>query len=300
MTATNITTAVIEVSHLTKRFGEVIAVNDVSISLEPHRIHGLLGRNGAGKTTLMQLLTGQDFASSGTISVFGHKPVENAEVLQKICFIKESQRYPEDFKPKHVFRSAPWFFQNWDAGFADRLIEDFRLPLNRKIKKLSRGQLSALGVIVGLASRAPLTFFDEPYLGLDAVARQLFYDRLLEDFGEHPRTIVLSTHLIDEVQNLLEHVIVIDDGRILVDADAEELRGSATTLAGTKRAIDEFSTGHTVLHRQEIGALAQVTVGRLEASERREAAAAGLEITAVSLQQLVVRLSGAAATEKEL
>ncbi len=90
---------------------------------------------------------------------------------------------------------------------------EFRLPLNRKIKKLSRGQQSAVGVIVGLASRAPLTFFDEPYLGLDAVARQRFYDLLLKDYAEHPRTVILSTHLIDEVSNLLEHVLVIDDGQ---------------------------------------------------------------------------------------
>jgi ABC-2 type transport system ATP-binding protein len=286
------TDAVVETSHLTKRYGDVTAVNDVSITIAPGRIHGLLGRNGAGKTTLMQLLTGQDFGSAGSVSVFGHSPVENARVLQQLCFIKESQKYPEDFKPKHVFRNAPLFFDNWDQAFADRLIADFRLPVNRRIKKLSRGQLSSLGVIVGLASRAPLTFFDEPYLGLDAVARQLFYDRLLEDFAEHPRTVILSTHLIDEVQNLLEHVIVIDEGRILLDADAEELRGSATTLAGTASAIDAFTAGRDILNRQSLGSLAQVTVGRLSAAERREALDAGLDVTPVSLQQLVVALSG--------
>ncbi|PPF81165.1 ABC transporter ATP-binding protein [Subtercola sp. Z020] len=286
------TDAVVETSHLTKRYGDVTAVNDVSITIEPGRIHGLLGRNGAGKTTLMQLLTGQDFGSAGSVSVFGHSPVENARVLQQLCFIKESQKYPEDFRPKHVFRNAPLFFDNWDQAFADRLIADFRLPVNRRIKKLSRGQLSSLGVIVGLASRAPLTFFDEPYLGLDAVARQLFYDRLLEDFAEHPRTVILSTHLIDEVQNMLEHVIVIDEGRILLDADAEELRGSATTLAGTASAVDAFTAGRDILHRQSLGSLAQVTIGRLSSAERREALEAGLDVTPVSLQQLVVALSG--------
>ncbi|UFS58017.1 ABC transporter ATP-binding protein [Subtercola endophyticus] len=286
--------SVIEITNLTKRYGSVLAVNDVSLSLEPDKIHGLLGRNGAGKTTLMQLLTGQDFASSGTISVFGAAPVENAHVLKQLCFIKESQKYPEDFRAKHVFRNAPLFFENWDAAFADQLIAEFRLPLNRRIKKLSRGQLSSLGVIVGLASRAPLTFFDEPYLGLDAVARQLFYDRLLEDFAEHPRTVILSTHLIDEVQNLLEHVVVIDQGRILVDSDAEELRGSATTIAGTARAVDAFTAGRTVISRQGLGSLAQATVGRLSAEDRAAAVAAGLDVGPVSLQQLVVSLSGAA------
>jgi ABC-2 type transport system ATP-binding protein len=105
----------VQVSDVTKRFGSFTAIDDVSVTITPNRIHGLLGRNGAGKTTLMQLITGQDFVSAGDIQVFGRKPTENARVLQNICFIKESQRYPEDFQPRHVFRSAPWFFENWDA-----------------------------------------------------------------------------------------------------------------------------------------------------------------------------------------
>jgi ABC-2 type transport system ATP-binding protein len=280
---------VVEVTGLTKKFGKLTAVDDVSLSLEENTIYGLLGRNGAGKTTMMQLLTGQQFASAGNISVFGESPVENARVLGNVCFIKESQSYPDDFKPKHVFASAPWFFQNWDAAFAERLIADFRLPLNRRIKKLSRGQLSAVGVIVGLASRAPLTFFDEPYLGLDAVARQIFYDRLLEDFGDHPRTIILSTHLIDEVSALLEHVIVIDDGRIIIDQDADTLRGSATTVSGSRSAVDAFVGSRTVLHREGLGGLSSVTLEKLGQTDRAAATAAGLELGPVSLQQLIVR-----------
>ncbi|GIT81117.1 ABC transporter ATP-binding protein [Leifsonia sp. LS1] len=289
----------VQVSGLTKRFGSFTAIDDISVTIKPGLIHGLLGRNGAGKTTLMQLLTGQDFATSGEIRVFGEPPAENANVLSHVCFIKESQRYPEDFRPKHVFRSAPWFFENWDADLAERLVDDFRLPLNRRIKKLSRGQLSAVGVIVGLASRAPLTFFDEPYLGLDAVARQIFYDRLLEDFAEHPRTIVLSTHLIDEVANLLEHVIVIDQGRILMDEDAEALRSSASTVVGPRTAVDAFVARHDVLHRDGIGGLASVTVSGLSPSDRAAAVSAGLELAPVSLQQLIVRKTNVRETEFE-
>ncbi|MEO6115900.1 MAG: ABC transporter ATP-binding protein [Pseudolysinimonas sp.] len=285
------TTPVVEVQHLSKYFGKVHAVEDVSFSLAENKIYGLLGRNGAGKTTLMQLLTGQEFASSGSIRLFDEPPVENAPVLERTAFIKESQRYPDNFRAKHVFRSARWFFRNWDQEFAERLIADFRVPLDRRMKKLSRGQLSAVGVIVGLASRAPLTFFDEPYLGLDAVARQLFYDQLLADYAEHPRTVVLSTHLIDEVSNLLEHVLVIDDGRLIIDRDADELRGAATDVVGTRAAVDAFVAGRTVLHRSAIGGLASATVSELDAAGRSAATAAGLELSPVSLQTLIVRLT---------
>lgn len=299
------TRTVVRASGLTKRYGTFTAVDAVDFTLEEHRIYGLLGRNGAGKTTIMQMLTGQLFPNGGELEVFGREPAEHADVLRRMCFIAESQRYPEDFTPAHVFRSAPWFFENWDAAFAEQLISDFRLPLKRRIKKLSRGQLSAVGVIVGLASRAELTFFDEPYLGLDAVARHVFYDRLLADYAEHPRTIVLSTHLIDEVSRLLEHVILIDQGRIILNRDADDVRGSATTVAGARAAVESFVADRAVIGQEALGGLASVTVdGRLDQRDRIRAAELGLELAPVSLQQLIVHLTGteldADSTEQEV
>ncbi|KRE23128.1 ABC transporter ATP-binding protein [Agromyces sp. Soil535] len=287
------TRTVVRGSGLTKRYGSFTAVDAVDLTLQENRIYGLLGRNGAGKTTIMQLLTGQLFPNAGELEVFGREPAEHADVLRRICFIGEAQRYPENFTPTHVFKAAPWFFEHWDAGLAERLVADFRLPVKRRIKKLSRGQLSAVGVIVGLASRAPITFFDEPYLGLDAVARHIFYDRLLEDYAEHPRTVVLSTHLIDEIANLLEHIILIDQGRILLDRDADEVRGSATTVAGARAAVESFVADRPVIGREGLGGLASVTIdGRLGRADRIRAAELGLELAPVSLQQLIVHMTG--------
>ncbi|MGJ0384482.1 ABC transporter ATP-binding protein [Paenarthrobacter nicotinovorans] len=281
---------VVEARNLFKKYKDLNALDNVNLSLPANRIYGLLGRNGAGKTTLMSVLTAQAFASSGEALVFGSGAYEDDSVLSRICFIRESQKYPDDFQPRHAFRSAALFYRNWDQKFADRLAEDFQLPVKRRIKKLSRGQLSAVGVIIGLASRAELTFFDEPYLGLDAVARQLFYDRLVEDYAEHPRTIILSSHLIDEVANLLEHVVVIDRGRIIMNAAAEDIRGSAVTVSGSTDKVDSFLSGRKILHRETLGSLASVTVDEtLNSRERAEAQELGLELSPVSLQQLVVR-----------
>jgi ABC-2 type transport system ATP-binding protein len=291
-------TAIVEAQGLTKRFGRVAAVDDVSFSLEEGGIHGLLGRNGAGKTTLMQLMTGQEFATDGRARIFGEDPVENSRALRRVCFIKESQVYPDDFKGKHVLKTAPWFFDNWDAAFAERLVDAFQVPLDRRMKKLSRGQRSAIGVIVGLASRAELTFLDEPYAGLDAVARQRFYDLLLHDYSAHPRTVVLSTHLIDEAASLLQQVVVIDEGRIVIDADADQLRGTATALVGRASDVDAFSAGREVLERSTLGGLASVTLAGLTEEDRRAAASAGLEATAVSLQDLIVSRTGGRSHEE--
>ena len=283
-------TIVVSMENVSKAYKDVMALDGVSLRLEQDKIYGLLGRNGAGKTTLMSVLTAQGFASSGEFSVFGEQPHENEKVLSRICFIRESQKYPDDFKPFHAFKAAAIFYKDWDNALALQLAKDFQLPMKRRIKKLSRGQLSAVGVIIGLASRAELTFFDEPYLGLDAVARQLFYDSLLADYSEFPRTIVLSSHLIDEVANLLEHVIVIDKGKIIVDDDAENLRGSAFSVAGPAARVESFAAARAVLHREGIGALLSLTVeGVLSQAERREAAELGLEVGPVSLQQLVIK-----------
>ncbi len=283
---------VVEVTDLVKRYKDTAALDSVSLTLQENLIYGLLGRNGAGKTTLMSILTAQNFPSSGSVRVFGEDPYENARVLGRICFVRESQRYPDDARPSHAFRMAAMFFPNWNQELADRLIADFRLPMKTRIKKLSRGQLSAVGVIIGLASRAELTFFDEPYLGLDAVARQIFYDRLLADYTEHPRTVVLSSHLIDEVSDLIERVIVIDQGRIILDDETDAVRGRASTIIGDVDAVAAFTTGREVIHRESLGRVTSVTVlGELDAADRARLAASGLEVGSVSLQQLIVRLT---------
>ncbi len=292
-------TSIIEVEGLTKHYRGVTAVDDATFALQGPAIHGLLGRNGAGKTTLMQLISGQEFASSGTIRVFGESPVENPDVLGRMCFIKESQVYPDGFKAPHVLRAASWFFPHWNDELAQQLVEDFRLPVKRQVKKMSRGQRSALGAIVAIASRAELTLLDEPYAGLDAVARHLFYDRLLADYAEHPRTIVLSTHLIDEAADLLERVIVIDSGRIVINELADDLRGSATTLAGRAEDVERFAQGREVIDQSRLGGLATVTLLGLTAQDKDTAQKAGLEISPVSLQQLIVRRIGAS-MEQEL
>ncbi|WP_296197179.1 ABC transporter ATP-binding protein [uncultured Microbacterium sp.] len=283
-------TNVIEVTNLTKRYRDTLAVDSVSFAIAKDTIYGLLGRNGAGKTTVMSILTAQNFATSGDVRIFGEQPYENAKVLQRMCFVREGQKYPDDSTPRQAFRAARLFFPNWNPELADRLIDEFQLPVKKTIKKLSRGQLSAVGVIIGLAARAEITFFDEPYLGLDAVARQIFYDRLLEDYSEHPRTVILSSHLIDEVSNLIERVLVIDRGQIIMDEDTDAVRGRAATIIGDSSAVDAFVAGREVIHREGLGNVSSVTVlGALTPADREHLALAGLDVAPVSLQQLIVR-----------
>ena len=291
---------IVEAQCLTKRFGDLTAIDNISFSLEAGKIYGLLGRNGSGKTTLLRLLTAQLFATDGTLLVFGEQPYENRRVLSQICFMKENQKYPKSWQVGDVLAMAALFFPRWDADYASALSQDFQLPLARKVRALSRGALSAMGIVVGLASRAPLSIFDEP-LGLDVVARSLFYERLLADYVEHPRTIVVSTHLIDEVSRLLEHVLVLNQGRLIIDEEAEALRSRAFTVTGSAEKVATFTHGRTQIGSEQFGALASaMLLGNADVGERRQAAALGLELTPVSLQQLIIHLTSTTSDRKVL
>ena len=219
-------------------------------------------------------------------------------MLRRMVFVREDQVFPE-IKVWQALRAASWFYPDWDEEFAETLLADFELPRNRTIKRLSRGMQSALSIVLGLAARAELTLLDEPYAGLDAVARQIFYDRLLADYAEHPRTVLLSTHLIDEVADLLEHIVMLDKGRIVLDAGADDVRGSVATVSGPATAVEEFIAGRRVLHRRSIGSRAAVTVADpLDAADKARAAALQLQLEPLSLQQLMVHASGEPTRER--
>ena len=279
------------VHEVTMRFRGHTALEGVSTVIERDGITGLLGRNGAGKTTLMQLLTGHRVPTSGSVEVLGGAPYENEGVLSRVCFVKEGQRYPDHFRVRDALAAAALVYPDWDADLADGLLHDFDLPVRRPVKKLSRGMTSAVGIVVGLASRAPVTLFDEPYLGLDAVARQLFYDRLLADYAEHPRTVVLSTHLIEEIAPLLERVVLLDRGRVLLDADADSLRGSAVIVTGPSDRVATFARQHELLHSESLAGQSRSVVRLSAGSDGGDATDAGLSWEPTTLQHLVVAMS---------
>jgi ABC-2 type transport system ATP-binding protein len=293
----------VEVRGLTVRYGRTTALDSVDLTFPAGAITGLLGRNGSGKTTLASVVAAFRRPTSGTVLVGGEDPWENEDVVPRVLLVRESGdvldteslrtnlRYTEDCRPQ------------FSREVAERLMDRFELDPARKPQKLSRGQKSAFGIALAVATRADLTILDEVHLGLDAPTRYAFYDALLEDYIAHPRTIVLSSHLIGEVERLLEHVVVLDHGRVLLaqETDAVTARGIAVT--GPTREVERFVVGRTVLSRQQLGGTAQATVlATLDDGEAADARAAGLEIGPVPLQDLFVHLTadGAADAAREM
>jgi ABC-2 type transport system ATP-binding protein len=291
-------TPAISVAGLSRRYGGQLALDHVTIDIEPGSITGLLGRNGAGKTTLLRIIAGHEFPTAGTVTVLGTSPVADDALLHRLVFIREDQTYPQyggGFRVRHALQAASWFYPGWDGDLAGGLLEDFSLPSDRMVRRLSRGMRSALGIVIGLAARAEVTVFDEPYAGLDPVARQLFYDRLLADYAEHPRTVLLATHLIDEAAGLFERVLVIDRGAIILAAAADDVRGAATSVSGPAIAVAEFAAGRVVWDRRRVGAQeSAVVAGSLDDTDRARASALRLHLEPLSLQQVVIHAASAA------
>lgn len=280
------------------RFGPP-ALDGLTLDLAPGAIHGLLGRNGSGKTTALSLAAGFRRPSSGRVLVDGEDPFENPRIAEGVCFVRENGDMLSDEKVRDNLAFFEQMRPTFDREYAESLADVFQLDRTAKVKSLSRGQQSALGVVVGLATRAPLTILDEVYLGMDAPSRYAFYDALLADYVAHPRTFVLSSHLIGELERLLESVAILHRGRLLLADDVASLRSRGATLTGAFAAVDALVHGArlTVVNRQELGRTSQVTVfGELPTDVTEQARALDVEVGPVGLQDLFVHITQDAET----
>jgi len=204
----------IEIRNLSKSYGKTKVLTDIFLNLEDNKIYGLLGRNGAGKTTLLNIVANQLKCDTGELKYYGEDIYENSKAVENICLVKEKSIPVDDDKVKRIFDMAKTLYKDWDEEYKEYLVKEFSLNVRKKYRKLSRGNQTIVGLIIGLASRARLTIFDEPSLGLDAAYRYKFYDLLLEDVEKNPRTVIISTHLIDEVTNLFEEVIILKEEKV--------------------------------------------------------------------------------------
>ena len=283
----------VEVAGLRLSYGAVTALDDLSFTLAGGRIYGLLGRNGSGKTSLLSVLAGFRKASGGTVLVDGQPVFENPRSTRRVCLIRETgDTGDKDERVRDALYTAARLRPGWDRDYAEALVERFQIPRGTKLGQLSLGQRSALGMIFGLAARAPVTLFDESHLGMDAPARAAFSDELLADFMARPRTIVISTHLIDELSPLFEEVLIIDNGRLVLQDETEALRARGADVTGPAAAVDRFVAGRTVLRERQLGATKSAMVyGGLDEQHRRQARDAGLDLGPVALQDLFVHLT---------
>ncbi len=277
----------IEVSNVSKSYKRKQALKNVTFTIEGPKIIGFLGHNGAGKTTFLNLLAGLIATSSGSVCVNGENVFNTPAILRDICFVAESGNFQEEMTIAQSLKANSFFYPKWDKNLASELLQVFALNPKDKVRSLSKGMVSALGIITGFASNAAITIFDEPYIGLDVAGRNTFYDLLIEQQTENPRLFILSTHLIDEASELFEEILILHEGQLLLQKTADEWRQHIVAVKGSAHDVEQATVGLEVIYQhsfmQEMTAVVYANGRTIE----------GDNITrqSVSLQDMLVYLS---------
>lgn len=283
---------VIECTDLTKKRGRHKALGQLSVSIGENKITGLVGRNGAGKTTLLKILAGFWRESSGEVKVFSHRPFENLFVSANTIFVDDQMNFPTALTLKEILDEAERFYGNWDMELARRLFDYFSFRPGQNYSSLSKGKKSTFNMIVGLCSRCALTMFDEPTTGMDASIRKDFYRALLKDYLAHPRSIIISSHHLDEIEELLEDVLLIENGQNYLHMPVEELKEYAVGLSGSSEEVAKWTVDKEVIYSERKGAGTYAVV-KTDFSEQEweRMTLAGINLSSVSPADLCVYLT---------
>lgn len=283
---------VIEARALTKQFGRVTALENLSFSLEADKITGLIGPNGAGKTTLMKIIAGFIRESRGEVKVWGQNPFNNLNISANSFYVEEKTPFPVGMALTDILETAGSFYPNWDGKLARGLFDYFGLDPHTTFPKLSKGKKSTFVALIGISARCALTIFDEPTTGMDASVRKDFYRALLKDYLQHPRTILLSSHLLNEIENVLEEVLLIGGGNKILHLPVSELKEYAVGLRGKSELIYKLIENRNVIRQEKFGKDGVYVVVKNDTLSLRERARlAGVEVVGVETSDLCVYLT---------
>src|SRR5690606_2353997 len=245
-----------------------------------------------GKTSLLSVVAAFREPTEGQITIDGEAVFENPDKMQQVMFVYDKSYAEEYDKIPSMLEFVERHRPNYNKEYADYLLKRFKLPLDKSVHKLSKGMQSAMNAVMGLASRAPITIFDEAYLGMDAPTREIFYQEILADQAEHPRTFILSTHLVSEMDYLFDNVVIINQGRLILNENYEALTTRGASITGAADQVDAFTSGMNILNEQKLGGTKKVMVyGVLDDNRQVAARELGLEIGPVSLQDLFIHLT---------
>ncbi|MDT2832982.1 ABC transporter ATP-binding protein [Vagococcus carniphilus] len=277
----------LEVQSVSKTYKDKEALSNVSIIFKEQTIYGLLGRNGAGKSTLLNIINNRSFPSSGDILLDNTRVTDNEELLNHVYLMSEDNLFPSSMKVKEMFKISEEFYGSFDWDLANRLTDLFELNQKTTFKKLSTGYRSIAKLITALCVPCDYIFLDEPVLGLDAGHRELFYESLIETFENRPRTFIISTHLIEEITNLLESVIILDQGEVTLQKDVETILQENYTLSGPRDIISDFTKNLNIIGKEELGDFVSVHVSGISP----ETLPTGVRLAPLSLQNYFVQLT---------
>ncbi len=284
---------VLECKGLTKHYGSIVALNDLSFSIKENTITGLIGPNGAGKTTLLKIIAGYLKKTAGEVKLFSKEPFNNLKISANLVFVDDNITLPATLNIYEILSAAGSFYPHWDHQLAKRLFDYFSFNPRQLYKNLSKGKKSTFNMIIGLSTRCALTIFDEPTTGMDAAVRKDFYRALLQDYLQHPRTVIFSSHLLNEIEDILEEILLLGEGQKRLHLPVAELREYAVGLRGKADTVTRFAADKEIYRQERFGKDSVYVVARNDftGAALQEAEAAGLEVLPVASDNLCVYLT---------
>lgn len=243
----------IELKQVTKQYGQANVIKNITLPIDEPGIYCLLGRNGAGKTTLLKSIAGYQNITSGTIKVDG-KPITTSTLDTGVSYIENFARH-FNLPVRKLLRIASEVNPNYDYDFASEMMERFELDGKKKFKQLSLGMKTMVSTIICLASNKEVILLDEPVLGFDAIMRVEFYDMLAESFQKHPRIIIVSTHIIEEIAKTIQKLIIIDKGSIRFFDTLQAVETKAFSVSGLQKDVEAATQNRNIIGEDAVGGL---------------------------------------------
>jgi len=238
----NTNESIVKISHLSRQFDQQMALDNISIEVKAGQIFGIIGENGAGKTTLIKHMLGQYKAQQGSVKIFGKNPVdEPKQVLSEIGYLSEEPELPLWMTIEQLLNYTSAFYPAWDEQYASELVEQFDLQRNKRVRDLSKGQKARIGLVLAQAFRPKLLLLDEPSSGLDPNVRRDILSAAIKTVSNEGRTVIFSSHLLDEVERVCDHLIMIGKGQILLSDSMENILNNHHRITVKKKTINRGS-----------------------------------------------------------
>ncbi|MDE6852021.1 MAG: ABC transporter ATP-binding protein, partial [Lachnospiraceae bacterium] len=276
----------IQVNHLQKKYGKKQAIRNLDLKLHKDQIIGLIGANGSGKTSFFKMCVGLEGITAGNIRILDGDPWKDMAVRSEMIYSMHDLPVLPTEKLKRILRCYEIAFPHFDQEFAMKMMDLFELPLKKSCKQLSQGMKSLFHFVCAIAARCQVTLLDEPFIGIDIEKRKMAYEILLRDYMEHPRTFVISSHNLAELEGVLSEMVLIHQGELVFYQDMDLVREMLCRVSGSSEAIRDFAerqSGGQIVHRDsgELGD-ALILQGAADSGLAQEARRAGLEVASVA------------------
>lgn len=267
-------------------------LEDINLTLEPGKIYGLLGRNGAGKTMLLSLIASYRKVSSGDLTINGQNPYENENIMPLVNLLHQSDYSSDTQSVRKFLEFRKRYFPEFDLEYAYALLKDYKISLDKRMNALSTGQSAVIEAVMGLAGMAPIVLFDEVTNGMDAPSREKFYQHVLDVKNREERIIVLSTHIVSEMDYLFDEVVIIHHGKVLINESVDEFLESGYEVTGTIEAVNSYAQDKKILHTRTLGPTKAASVlGYLSESDQELLETLNLNYAPVKLQDLFINMT---------